>query len=218
MGKKTKKNFNEIDRFYFQAEIKNAREAQKELDGSSMGTIIEGYASTTDKDRVNDVVDPEAFRKSINGSYKDNPIILFGHNPQKGIGRALELEIRNEGLYVKAMIVDKEIEEKIVARIYRTFSIGYRSIKEKYIDQYGNQLDPNNSSDLQRILYDDDVTRVIKEVDLLEISVVSVPANHTSLFTLTKSAQDYFQQKMKYLQSKYNTMGKPNNFKNSLGS
>ncbi len=74
-------------------------------------------------------------------------------------------EITDKGLYIVARISDtrEDIKTLIREKCLRTFSIGY------------NELDAD---------YDEDTkTKYVKEVELLEISIVTVPANTEAMFT-----------------------------------
>nr|DAP28906.1 MAG TPA: prohead serine protease [Caudoviricetes sp.] len=67
------------------------------------GIEIEGYASTKDKDRGHDIVDPQAFKNALD-LYMTNPIVLLQHNMNKPIGVVTEATIDENGLYIKARI------------------------------------------------------------------------------------------------------------------
>ena len=67
------------------------------------GIEIEGYASTKDKDRGHDIIDPQAFKNALD-LYMTNPIVLLQHNMEKPIGVVTEAKIDDNGLYVKARI------------------------------------------------------------------------------------------------------------------
>jgi len=180
---------------YFQAHFEpiNRKDAMsKKAQESKSGTIIKGYASTSTVDRYNDIVDPEAFRQSIKSNYRKNPIVLFQHNPHHPIGKATMMTIDSKGLYIEAIIHDAEIEPKIQAGILKAFSIGYIPTRLEFQDEEGNMLDPNMEDDRRRIWLDPSIKRVIKELDLVENSVVSVPANPDALFTLEKSVKNFF--------------------------
>lgn len=180
---------------YFQAHFEaiDRKDAMSQkAQESTSGTIIKGYASTTTVDRYNDIVDPEAFRQSIKTNYRKNPIVLFQHNPHRPIGKATMMSIDSKGLYIEAIIHDEEIEPKIKAGILKAFSIGYIPTKLEFEDEDGNQLDPNMEDDRRRIWLDPSIKRVIKELDLVENSIVSVPANPDALFTLEKSVKNFF--------------------------
>lgn len=132
--------------------------------------IIEGYANTSTKDRVGDVVLPEAFAKSL-PTYQKNPVILLNHDWNDVIGRSTHQEITDKGLFIKAKISNtrEDIKTLINEGCYSTFSIGY------------NEVDAD---------YDESTkTKYIKELELLEISVVSVPANTEASFTLAQTKE-----------------------------
>jgi len=182
---------------YFQAEFKaipkegfDGKLSDVTKEQSKLGTVITGYASTPDVDRYNDVVEPGAFTDSITDDYKSNPIVLFQHDPYRPIGKATYMAIDSNGLYIEAVIVDAEIEPKIQAGILRAFSIGYIPEEIEYRDKDGNLLD--EEMDILRILFDSTVKRTIKRLDLVENSVVSLPANPKALFTMEKSFNAYF--------------------------
>jgi len=130
--------------------------------------IIEGYANTSTIDRVGDIIVPEAWKMGGLDNYRKNPIILAFHNYEKPIGRAIELTVTEQGLYIKARISEAagDIYDLIKSEIVTTFSVGFRVKDATY--------DP--ATDIF----------VIKDLELMEISVVSVPANADSSFSVIK--------------------------------
>jgi len=175
---------------------KDAKQSPVFEGGEIEGTVIRGFASTPTLDRDNDVVEPEAFRKSIAVNYRKNPIILFQHNQNRPIGKATFMSLDGQGLYIEALIVDKEIEPKIKAGILRTFSIGYIPKTIEFRDENNQLINTNTEQGRVRALTDPKVKRVIKELDLVENSVVSVPANPDAVFTLKKSIKSFFDSEM----------------------
>ena len=134
---------------------------------------ISGYANTIDKDRYGDVVLPSAFKME---NYEKNPIVLLQHDHGKPIGVVVEHEITENGLFIKAEISDAaedlyKVKTLINDGVLKAFSIGFRLMKGKYIPE--------------------DDTYVIQELELLEVSVVSVPANQDSVFEVSKSFGDW---------------------------
>ncbi len=125
--------------------------------------IIAGYANTSTKDRVGDVVDPKAFEKSL-PTYMKNPVLLANHDWEDPIGVVTEAFVDEKGLYIKARISDTRADIKTLIRekCLRTFSIGY------------NELDADYDESSQ--------TKYVKDLELLEISVVTVPANSEAMF------------------------------------
>lgn len=130
--------------------------------------IIAGYANTSTKDRVGDVVAPAAFEKSL-PVYLKNPILLANHDWEDPIGSVIEAKIDEKGLWIKARISDsrEDIKTLIREKCLRTFSIGYNEIDADYDEATK--------------------TKYVKELELLEISVVTVPANHEAMFDLYES-------------------------------
>ena len=196
-----KKKLNDQNKMiqYFHTSFKkiDATESKASPRESISGVIVKGYASTPTLDRYNDVVEPEAFRESIVTTYKKNPITLFQHNADRPIGKVIFMTIDHNGLYVESNIIDKEIEEKISHDILKTFSIGYIPKEVEYRDGEGNILDPENSlKDWTTLSTDPNAKRIIKKVDLVEISIVSIPANPDALFSMERSVKSFFDSKL----------------------
>jgi HK97 family phage prohead protease len=138
------------------------------------GVLIEGYASTKDTDRQNEVFLPEAFEKSL-PDYMANPVVLFNHKRDQVIGQTLEARTDSNGLAVKALITASPYKEQIMKGELRAFSwVGYG--KQPTI-QRGN---------------DGAMTKVYKGAELFEISVVPIPVNPKALFRVAKSIESLF--------------------------
>lgn len=143
--------------------------------GEDDSIMIEGYASTNDKDRQGDVV-PAGVWKSGMANYLKNPIILAYHNHTMPIGKMVDYKADEHGLWIKAQIPSEvgDIYKLIKKGILSAFSIGFR-VKDAEYEQASE-------------------TFMIKDLELHEISVVSVPANQNTLFSLAKafdSAQEF---------------------------
>lgn len=145
----------------------------KELEDEKKFIEIEGYASTKDIDRYGDVVEPTAFDETME-LFMKNPVLLLQHDHNKRIGDVTEYEIDSNGLYIKADVKytagDDELFEKIEGKSLKGFSIGWRILEAEWLE--GS---------------DGDYLFVVKKLDLVEISVVNVPANP---YTLMKSIED----------------------------
>ncbi len=143
--------------------IKDLPTADQQVDS----IFIEGYASTNDIDRAGDVVSPAVWQKGME-NYLKNPIILAQHDYDDPVGRMVEHKIDSTGLWIKARIsAAAEIFSLVKDGVLTAFSIGFRVLDAEY----------NSAADVF----------LIKEVELLEISVVSVPCNQNTLFSLSKS-------------------------------
>jgi HK97 family phage prohead protease/HK97 family phage major capsid protein len=134
--------------------------------------VIEGYANTTEKDRVGDVILQEAWTKGGLDNYMKNPIILAYHDHSQPIGEAIDYSIDAKGLRIVAEISKHagNIYNLIKDGVLKTFSVGFR-IKDADYDRK-------------------DDTFTIKDLELFEVSVVSVPANASSTFSIAKSLED----------------------------
>lgn len=132
--------------------------------------FIEGYASTNDVDRSNDVIPTSVWEAGIK-NYLKNPIILAQHDHDDPIGRMVEHKIDGKGLWIKARIsAAAEIFSLVKDEVVTAFSVGFRIIDAEY----------NAVAELF----------VVKELELVEISVVSVPCNQNTLFSLSKAFSD----------------------------
>jgi len=151
----------------------------KEVKVTETGSIkIKGYASTPDLDRYDDIIQPEAFASAMK-TFMKNPVVLLGHDTDKPIGLVTEYNLDANGLEVTCEITNNtdECMEKIQNKTLRGFSIGWRCIDCIYKEE-GNKY-----------------IREVTNLDLAEISVVAVPANPSTLFTLAKSLKKYFDTK-----------------------
>lgn len=130
--------------------------------------FIEGYANTVDKDRAGDVVPAYVWEQGIQEFLK-NPIILAYHDQTEPVGEMVEHRIDAKGLWIKARIsaAAEDTFNLIRDNVLKAFSVKF-IIKD---------ADYNPSADIF----------VIKELELLEISVVSIPMNQNSLFNISKS-------------------------------
>lgn len=135
---------------------------------------IAGYANTSDKDRTGDIVLPEAWTKGVD-NFRRNPILLYQHDHGKPIGRVNNIRVDKKGIFVEANVSDAAeaqhgVKTLIKDGVLKSFSVGFR-VKDATYDKVSD------------IFY-------IKDLELLEISVVSVPANQNSLFSVRKSFEN----------------------------
>ena len=162
------------DKWYFQS-LRETKSV-KELD--DWAVEISWYASTKDKDRWWDIVEPQAFQSALE-RYMTNPIVLLQHKTDKPIGIVEEADIDDNWLFIKAKISQNTdwVIDLIKNGVLRAFSIWY-SIKDYETDV--------------RELADGsyDLTHIIKDLELYEISVVSIPMNP---YALSKSVEDLFE-------------------------
>ena len=133
--------------------------------------LISGYASTNDVDRHGDIVPASVWEKGME-NYLKNPVILAYHDHSEPIGRMVEHKVDSTGLWIKARIsaAAEDVFNLVKDGVLTAFSIGFRIVDAEY----------NQVTELF----------VVKELELHEISVVSVPANQNTLFSLSKSFEN----------------------------
>jgi HK97 family phage prohead protease/HK97 family phage major capsid protein len=158
-------------------------------DGSVESLNIEGYANCTCVDRTGDVIPMTAWTSGIE-NYLKNPVILAYHNHSEPIGRMMEHRIDDKGLWIKARIsaAAEDVFNLVKDGVLTAFSVGFR-VKDAVYDAVTDLF-------------------IIKELELLEISVVSVPANQESLFSLSKAfenAEEYSNFKSQFAEKKEET-------------
>ena len=133
------------------------------------GLDIKGSASTNSLDRAGDIIESSAWTKGGLDNYKINPILLFNHDYDRPIGRTKELEVSNDGLEITARVSKAagEIKDLIKDGVLGAFSVGFKVKDADYI----------NETDGYKI----------KDAELFEVSVVSVPCNQNAVFSIAKS-------------------------------
>lgn len=143
-----------------------------EKDAKADVLTIKGYANTVSKDRSGDVIVAEAWTKGGMDDYLKNPIILAFHDYSRPVGTTVDYNVTDKGLEIVAEISKAagEVYNLIKDGVLKTFSVGF-SIKD---------------ADYEK----EDDTFYIKDLSLYEISVVSVPANQDSTFSLAKSFEN----------------------------
>ena len=135
-------------------------------DGSVM---IRGMASTTEFDRAGDSISADAWTKGGLNNFEKNPIILFNHDYSRPIGRAKKVTATNEGLHLEAKISKSagDVAELVKDGVLGAFSVGFRVKDADYMTETDGYK--------------------IKDAELFEVSVVSVPCNQGATFSLAKS-------------------------------
>ncbi|MES2983918.1 MAG: HK97 family phage prohead protease [Pseudomonadota bacterium] len=135
---------------------------------------FEGYASVFNVvDSQRDVVQPGAFRASL--KTRNQPVqLLWQHQWESPIGVIETLFENTRGLYVKGKLLmevarAREAYALLKSGVIRGLSIGYSVKRAK------RNIDTG--------------VRALLEVELWEISLVTMPANEAALVTVVKSAE-----------------------------
>jgi len=131
---------------------------------------FEGLASTFNNvDLTDDIIRKGAFLKSIS---ERTPVILWQHRTSEPIGMPTEIRETEEGLFIKARLPKEDdlVRGRVMPQMrvgsIRKMSIGY-SVKD--------------SENEGRV-------RILKEIDLFEVSLVTFPANPKASVSAFKSA------------------------------
>ena len=146
----------------FKSEIKAKEDADE--DNQEYGEF-EGYASVFENtDLGNDVIKTGAFKKSIRKRGKKGVKLLYQHKSDMPIGVFDSIKEDETGLYVKGRLALKSTAGRDAYELLKMGALDGMSI--------GFRADP------QSITYDKrSKKRMIGEVDLMEISLVTFPMN-----------------------------------------
>ena len=133
--------------------------------------FFEGLASTFGNiDRYDDIIEKGAFKKSLQTGKSIK--LLWQHNMHNIIGSFTEVKETDEGLYVKGRINLGTVQGQEALALLQAGDIDSMSIGFIPKDFAYNE---------------NDETRILKEIDLFEISLVTMPANEKALITAVKS-------------------------------
>lgn len=137
---------------------------------------FEGYASLFggEPDRYGDVIEPGAFTASLARHKAEGsaPVLLWAHDPASPIGKWLSMEEDQRGLKVRGrLILDStkgaEAYALLKGEALNGLSIGYRVLGFERLPSGGRKL---------------------TEIDILEVSLVTLPAASRARVTSVKSA------------------------------
>lgn len=141
--------------------------------------VFEGYASVFDvTDSVGDAIAPGAFSESLEQWRQQNrqPPLLWQHDSKQPIGAWREMFEDQHGLFVKGeLFIDdiaraKEAYKLLRENVVTGLSIGYRVIEAFRDEQRG--------------------VRVLSKLELMEVSMVTFPANDLARIATVKSLFD----------------------------
>jgi hypothetical protein len=144
------------------------------------GRTFEGYASTfrnPEKDQpdlTGDMVVSGAFKKSL-AERGGKVRMLWQHDPSQPIGKFQELREDQRGLYVKGVVSDTRLGRDCLAllkdRAIDSMSIGYDALPggTEYVKMAGGKS-----------------VRLLKEIRLWEVSLVTFPADEQAKVTAVK--------------------------------
>jgi HK97 family phage prohead protease len=134
---------------------------------------FEGHGSVFgNTDLGGDIVLPGAFKRSIAQHRKDGalPMMFWMHDPAQVPGKWTDMEEDNKGLYVKGVFAQTQLGNEV-----RTL-LGMKAVRGLSIGYVTKDSD-----------FDDEGNRLIKQVDLWEVSIVSLAMNPLARVEASKS-------------------------------
>ena len=166
------------DKMSFQTsfEIKDADpDPSDDDDPNKRDIFIFGTANANIVDRMEERLEPQGLQLD---DFMANPVLLAYHDHSKPVGRVNELDIQNDGIKFTANVgnpkkgpltdLQKEIRSLVSQGILKAVSVGFIPKKIKA---------PEYSDDGELVK-----ELVIEQWEIIELSIVSVPANQASLF------------------------------------
>ena len=173
-------------------EIKSELKAYDEEDENKEFGLFEGYGSVFgNKDLGNDVIEKGAFTKSLRKRKNKGVKLLYQHKSDMPIGVFDEVKEDDHGLVVKGRLALKtqagaEAYELLKMGALDGLSIGFRvNPSEVTYDKRNNK-------------------RIIKEVDLMEVSLVTFPMNPQATVMSVKGEQYSIREWEKGLRDAFN--------------
>lgn len=142
--------------------------------------LFTGYASTFDgpPDAYGDIIKPGAFTKSLaqHATNKTMPAFLWSHDQDQVLGKWLDFTETAHGLKVKGQLT---LEVEKARDAYALMKDGALGLSIGFmIPQGGSEWDSQQK------------VRVLKQVNLFEVSTVAMPANPAAKITQVKSIRD----------------------------
>jgi HK97 family phage prohead protease len=143
---------------------------------------FEGYGSVFGNiDAYDDIVAKGAFVESLK---QKMPVLLWQHDPSKPIGIYTEAREDERGLYLKGKLATgvqqaREAQELLKMNALKGMSIGFRTLEDEVDRKTG--------------------IRTLKKIDLMEVSLVTFPANDKANVTGVKSAPGTIREFEKFL-------------------
>lgn len=168
---------------YGQCNVKEQEPTSNANDQPPKKLTISGMANAAVVDRMDEIVEP---RGLDHFDFMKNPILLLNHNYSLPIGQVTHLDVQEDGVHFDAWVGDeskaeltqwqKDTISLVKQGILKTVSIGFipLEIQRPTYNDKGERLEP---------------LKILKWL-LLELSIVSVPANQDSVFTVKEVDQN----------------------------
>lgn len=167
------------------------RTAEIRADSENGG--LSGYASHFGSvDSYGTAVKKGAFAKTISDRGDRIPV-LWNHWPDNVIGKPTELKEDDKGLYFNASISEGTTQGRDIMTLLRDgvplgMSFGFETLKSRPLEE-ADQLDYSNAPEFYKDPANREYVRIIEEVRLWEISIVTFPANEQATINSVRHAQ-----------------------------
>lgn len=136
--------------------------------------LISGYASTAAKDRQNEVISLEALKNAANDLLENSTVFMNHAHERLPVGKVVRCHTDERGLKVTVEVTQAKFADDIWTLIkegiLNSFSIG--GIVKAQHDEKDK---------------DGNIYGIIDDMELLEVSIVGLPANPEARFELAKS-------------------------------
>ncbi len=146
------------------------------------GCVIEGYASIFGNiDQSGDVVAPDAFATSLMRRGAGQVRMLWQHDPSQPVGVWERIEADARGLFVRGRLLSDVARGREALSLLRAgaidgLSIGFKTIRSRIDDRTG--------------------VRMLLEIDLWEISIVTFPMNEGARVASVKQQHSFEDQEL----------------------
>jgi uncharacterized protein len=169
--------------------------------GSLKDGEFEGYAAgISNLDKVGDIIVPGSFKNTI-ASFIENGVIAWQHDWSTPIGKPLEAREDEHGLFIQAKISDTSVGRDALTLlrdgVIKKMSIGFRIKDAEFFDSldelrsYARENNiPIKIDSLEGVFGG---VRLIKEIELFEVSLVTVPANDAASVTAVKELDAFIE-------------------------
>lgn len=157
------------------------------IEGADGMVRFSGYANVATVDRTGDVIPPDAWRKAINGFMDYGPILYFMHDWGMPIGRITDAKVTDQGLWVEGGIEKNESPDTgqpITHPLAQVLDYARMAVKKGLMQALSVGIRVYETGEEKRrddYLGEERKVRVLKRVELLEISLVTIPASREAV-------------------------------------
>lgn len=133
--------------------------------------IISGYGAFFGNiDSYKDIIDPLAFDETL-AEKRDRIAFCYQHDIWNPIGKIQDIKPDMKGLWLQVMLsaAEQDIQTKVKEGILKEMSIGYRVVDSSEEMRNGEQI------------------RILKKINLYEVSLVTIAANPLAVIQSMKS-------------------------------